>query len=153
LNEIPSEALQAMQVYLLEMVAAGAIRIAASVDSSALYGGAMISYVNAHNYQITYANTTYSGSHISGASVNINIEDPFGVTNPFDNNDQVSVVVTGGGAASPLINGKVAPVVVTFVGGVASVVVTASSAGTVVLGLASGPTNILVTSASTVTLA
>lgn len=128
-----SEMLHAAQPELNAMVSAGALTVAATINSAAIFPATSISIVMGNDTQVVFNPTSASATHVAGASSVLQIENASGVIDPYDNSTTITVSASGGTA--PLINGHASPVVLTANGGTASVLVTDSAAGTVTLSI------------------
>lgn len=93
----------------------------------------------------------YSGPK-EGTEVSVGVTNGVGTLNPFNNTSTVEIAVTGGTAADPKINGVVGPVLVKLVGGRITADITATAAGTVLLGLQNGNTTLNRADTATVNL-
>jgi len=97
------------------------------------------------------SDNTYSGPH-AGTLVNVGVTNGVGVLDPFNNTATIELAITGGTAASPKINGVVGPVLLTVSHGMASATISASGAGSVLLGLQNGNTSLDHSDTATVNL-
>ena len=86
------------------------------------------------------------------ASVMLAVYDANSNLNTFDQSSYCTVSITGGGATGKKINGVAGPIVVHMVNGQALLTVTATSVGTLILGLsAPSPAGLAVASTATIT--
>jgi len=97
------------------------------------------------------SDNTFSGVK-EGTEVSVGVTNGVGVLDPFNNVATVEVVVVGGTATSPKINGEDGPVLLTVSGGLASAVISASDAGSVLLALQNGNTTLDRSDTATVNL-
>lgn len=125
------EQLHAAQPELVNMVAAGSITVAATINSSALFPATGISLFMSNDTQVVFNPTSGSATHVVGASSTLQIENAGGAIDPYDSSTTVTVTATPTGATTPLINGHASPVTLTVSGGTASVLITSSGADTI----------------------
>lgn len=152
LSFMTADSLHAMQAQLAALVAAGEASIAATIDSSALYPAAMLSYIAGSDTQIVFSPTSGSATHTAGFTVQVQVKNAAGAIDVFDNSTTVVVTATPTGASVPHLNGLASPITVTMNKGVASVLVTANIADTETLSLSSPSRSLTVSSTATITL-
>lgn len=128
---LPVEQLHSMQAELAVLVAASQATVAATIDSSVLYEGAILSWILANDTQVVFVPTTASATHTAGATSVLHVENAAGATDIFDNATTITVSATPGGATTPLINGHASPQTLTVNKGVATVLITSSGADTI----------------------
>jgi hypothetical protein len=153
LTVVSGETLHAMKDELSALVAANAIIVVASIDSSALFPASLYSYIASNDTQIVFnpSGAVVGGPHATGFTIAVQVENAAGGVDTFDSSTTVVVSVTGGTATGPLLNAHASPITVTMSGGVAHVLVTATSSGTVILGLSSPSRTLTVSSTATIT--
>jgi hypothetical protein len=155
LSMMPAEALHAMQGNLSQLIAAGELvlpdPVNATVDSSVIYPGAMLSWISANDTQIVFNPTASSGGHVAGAATALQLTNAAGAIDSWDNSTTVVVSVASGGTA-PLINGHASPVTITMSMGQAAIVVTDSASGSVHLALSAPSRSLTVSSTYIATL-
>lgn len=126
-----AEQLHAAQPELASMVASGAITVAATINSAALFPATAISLAMSNDTQVVFNPTTGSATHVVGASSTLQIENAGGAIDPYDSTTTITVTATPTGSTTPLINGHASPVTLTVSGGTASVLITSSGADTI----------------------
>lgn len=126
-----AEQLHAAQPELASMVASGAITVAATISSAALFPATAINLVMSSDTQVVFNPTTGSATHTAGATSVLQIENAAGAIDPYDSTTTVTVTATPTGSTTPLINGHASPVTLTVSGGTASVLITSSGADTI----------------------
>ncbi|MGH7975019.1 MAG: hypothetical protein ACREBR_05810, partial [bacterium] len=126
-----AEQLHAAQPELASMVAAGALSVAGTINSSALFPATAFDIFMAADTQVVFNPTTASATHVAGVTSVLQIENASGQIDPYDNSTTITVTATPTGATTPLINGHASPVTLTVNGGTASVLITSSGADTI----------------------
>jgi hypothetical protein len=153
LSVVDAETLHAMQGQLAALAFDGSITVAAQIQSSSLWPAALYSYIASNDTQIVFnpSGSIVGGPHATGYTIAEQVETATGGVDVFDSSTTVVVSVTGGTATGPLLNGMSSPITVTMSSGVAHTLVTATSSGTVILGLSSPSRSLTVSSTATIT--
>jgi hypothetical protein len=113
--------------------------------------GQVVNWVTSHDSQLVLSGPAAPAASARTNTVTLSIEDAAGKLNNMNQTSTVVVTVTGG-ASGKLINGVAGPITVTMVDGQASLAVSATSVGTLILGLsAPSPAGLTVTSTHTTT--
>lgn len=150
----------AKSYHLKHLQDTGSISVTSTFDTGAVSASNITSWVLSNDAYVQFSpingpstDNAYSASHTVGANTSLVITNGVGIVDTLNNISTVQVSVTGGSATSPLLNSHASPITVTFVNGSASINVKASSAGTVLLGLAS-PTHpsVILTASDTATV-
>lgn len=115
--------------------------------------GLLANWVLAQDSQIVWTPDTLApAAGLRSATASLAVQNAGGFTDFFNEYTTVTATITGGTATGKALNGSASPAILTMVDGVASLLVSATGAGTVTVGLsAPTPAGLTVTDVLTVT--
>ena len=113
--------------------------------------GNMTNWIESHSTKF-WLTGSVPATGILVAPVKLAVYDAASIQNVFDQTSSVTVSITGGGATGKKIDGVVGPTVYTMVDGEVTILASATSTGTLILGLsAPTPAGLAVASTATIT--